>query len=144
MYVSKNFILQEFVPKSTFIRWGEKSLRFLNPQLFVIAQALRDTYGPITLNDWHRGGRFQLRGYRPPDTVTGGKESAHKRGMAIDVDFDDEIPQQVYATILKDKAFWTELGVTTMEDVNDTPTWLHIAIENWGKPGEIVIVNPIP
>lgn len=144
MQVSTNFILQEFVPKATFEKWGAKSLRFINPALFRIAQALRDAYGPLEINDWHRGGHHQQRGYRLPDSPTGGKESAHKRGMAIDVEFDNETPAQVYADILNNKAKWTALGVTTMEDVNDTPTWLHLAIENWGKPGEIVIVNPIP
>lgn len=144
MKVSTHFDLREFVPKATHDRWGDKSLRFIDPRLFAIAQALRDEYGPLEINDWHLGGGHQLRGYRPPDCTTGGKESAHKRGMAIDVQFDEETPAQVYAAILANKSKWTAMGVTTMEDVNDTPTWLHIAVENWGKPGEIVIVNPIP
>jgi hypothetical protein len=74
MKVSQNFILQEFVPKPIFDRFGNQAIRFVDPQLIDIAQFLRNRYGkPMHANNWHRStserfweDSFSLRGYRPP------------------------------------------------------------------------------
>ena len=57
MKVSKNFILQEFVPKGMYEKYGDSCIWFIDNRIIEVAQFFRDRYGkPITINDWHKGG----------------------------------------------------------------------------------------
>ena len=57
MKVSKDFVIEEFVPEEIYQQFGDKSIWFIDPKIIRIAQFFRDRYGlPITINDWHNGG----------------------------------------------------------------------------------------
>lgn len=142
MEFSKHFKIQEFVPSSIYNIWGERSVYFLDPRMITLADFMRDFFGkPITINNWYAGGNFDLRGFRPPDTLTGGKLSQHKFGRAFDSNVEGLTPQEVYETIIKNEYLFRNAGLTTMEDINFTTGWNHLDIR-WTGLNFIQIVKP--
>lgn len=142
MEFSKHFKIQEFVPPSIYNYWGERSKYFLDPKIVVFADFIRDFFNkPVTINNWYSGGNLSLRGFRPPDTTTGGKLSQHKFGRAIDVNVEGITPQEVYDRAIKNEMLFRGAGLTTMEDINDTPTWTHFDVR-WTGLNFIQIVKP--
>lgn len=69
-----NFSLTEFVPETTWKKYGSGALRFFpNPKLFSLNQFYKDFFSDyyneeivVKINDWQWEGRYNLRGYRPP------------------------------------------------------------------------------
>lgn len=62
-----NFIIQELVPESIFKKYGGQSIRFINPISVNFLQFTREWFdSPMTINNWHKGGRFHNRGFREP------------------------------------------------------------------------------
>ena len=137
MQVSKNFHIKEFVPVEIFQRWGSRSIWFVDPKLIELVQVIRDKFGPTTIN----GGSYNMSGFRPMTTSVGGKLSQHRFGRAADLKFEDYSPQEVYRAILEDEAYWMGKGLTTLENISATPTWLHVDIRPTGL-NNILIVNP--
>lgn len=142
MEFSKHFKIQELVPPTIYNIWGERSIYFIDRRLVILADFMRDFFGaPITINNWHTGGTLRFCGYRPPDTKTGGFLSQHKFGRAIDLDVQGMASQKVYETIIKNEKQFMIAGLTTMEDINSTPTWNHLDIR-WTENNFIQIVKP--
>lgn len=74
MQLTKNFQLQEFIPKTMYGLYGDKSIWFINPKLPVIAQLLKDTLCEeyetnvlVNINTWNSQGSRQYSGRRPYD-----------------------------------------------------------------------------
>ncbi len=96
------------------------------------AALLRETLqAPVILNTWHvtasgpgcyvgRGTR--PRGYKPKG---GGELSMHYLAMALDVVSPAFTPSQIFNAILRNEAKFKAIGLTTVEDLNSTPGWLH-------------------
>lgn len=127
MKITTNFIIQEFVPKIIFDTYGEKSVWFINPTMVGIAQKLRtDTGKVVTVNNWHSGGTFTLRGYRPPNTAIGARYSQHKLGNAIDINIAGMEEREVYDFIISRWDDYAAAGLTTIENPSFTPGWLHL------------------
>lgn len=142
MKISENFLIQEFVPKAIYEQFGSKSIWFIDKKLITIAEFLRSFLSsPVTINNWHVGGSYSESGYRVPDTTTGGKLSQHKLKSAIDVKVKGITPQDVYKIILANEKRFMEAGITTMENIEATPTWNHIDVR-WTGLNNILIVNP--
>ena len=142
MKVCKNFILQEFVSKAIFEKWGAKSLWFVDERIIFLAQFLRDHFAcPIIINDWVRGGTFHFRGYRSPEAATGAALSQHKFGRAIDINVSGISPQLVYAEIKKMEGVFKTAGLSAMEHFEDTPTWTHLDIRQTNLKS-ILIIKP--
>ena len=142
MKVSNNFVLQEFVTPEIWASHKERSLIFIDIRVIQIAQFLRDIYGGITINNWHTGGQYSESGLRSFNTSTGAKHSQHKYGRAIDLKFSDTTNKKVYADILANAKKFYDAGIRVVEDIADTPSWLHIDVRNTGKVNEIIIVSP--
>lgn len=142
MDFSKHFKLQEFVPPVIYNYWGERSKYFLDPKIVTLADFTRDFFNkPVTINNWHSGGSLSLRGFRPPDSTTGGKLSQHKFGRAIDISVEGITPQEVYERIIKSEMLFRSAGLTTVEDIADTPSWVHMDVR-WTGLNFIQIVKP--
>lgn len=142
MIFSKHFIIQELVPPSIYNVWGDRSIFFLDPRLVSLADFVADFFkAPVLINNWNTGGPLDLRGFRPPDTLTGGKLSQHKFGRAFDCNVKGLTPKEVYDEILVNEKQFMNSGLTTMEDINFTKTWNHFDIR-WTGNNFIKIVKP--
>lgn len=155
MQLTKNFQLQEFIPKTMYGLYGDKSIWFINPKLPVIAQLLKDTLCEeyetnvlVNINTWNSQGSRQYSGRRPyniDSEIGGARESQHKMGNAIDVQCfinGKQIPSKdIHAIILKNEKQFMEAGLTTLENVAYTKTWNHLDCR-WTNLNKLLIVNP--
>lgn len=131
MTVSKNFILQEFLPDYVYNRFGEKGIWLIDPRIISLAQAIRDFYNrPVIINDWYYGGNqyapgktYNHSGYRAPSTRIGATYSQHKFGRAIDIKIRDLHPNTIRHDLRTNFALFSTYGLTTIE--KDTPSWVH-------------------
>lgn len=145
MKLTKNFKLQEFVPKETYLLYGESSIWWLDRNLANGAQLLRDhlkrelCIGDITdisvsINDWESGGKFNYSAYRPSSCTEGAKDSQHRAGRAIDFRVSIKCGNLAYKevdslrvqSIIKSPDVWKYLKTyfSSMED--GTVGWTHL------------------
>lgn len=142
MEFAKHFKIQELVPPSIYNFWGERSIYFLDNKMVKVLDFLRELTGkPITVNNWHEGGQRDEAGFRLPDTATGGRLSQHKFGRAADPKVEDMTPGEVYELIIKNEKQFMNLGLTTVEDIKYTPTWIHFDTR-WTGLNFIQVVKP--
>ena len=135
----RHFQLHELVPQDVHEARGEAAWELLDPRILITADAIRDTFGPTTINDWRDGGLFKESGLRSFDSTTGAKLSQHRYGRAIDVKCKDATPQEVHAYILANPDKFPH--VTTLEDIAATPSWTHCDCRN-NVGSAIRIVKP--
>lgn len=141
MKVAANFYLQEFVSKSMYSKWGNKCIWFVDPRLFLLAQFYRDRFGGVTINNWLWGGKYNYSGFREPACKVGAKLSQHRFCKADDKKFDEVTVQEVYEDVIKNYDLYKKFGLTTIENIKATPTWLHGDLRNTMQD-ELLIVNP--
>jgi hypothetical protein len=92
---------------------------------------------PITVNDWHRGGRFQYRGFRPRSCDVGADYGPHRRGNAFDCDIKGVTAEEARREILKNQNHLLLFQITRLEDkVN----WVHFDCDN--IDGRIKVIQP--
>ena len=122
-----SFVIQEFVPPETYMKWGDRSIWFVRKNIVLFSQWLKDSShgtGTVTINNWLWNGGFKYSGYRPPDCLIGAKESSHRRCDAIDVRVSTMEPREVEQLIRDNFLFLnSEFGYTGIE--LDTPSWTH-------------------
>lgn len=138
-YRPKHFDLRELVTPELWAARGVAVLELLDPRLLIVADRLHDTFGPVTVNNWHLGGNYRESGLRDPTASTGAKWSQHKFGRAIDGKFTRATPREVFDYLLEHAADWPEL--TVLEDVEHTPTWVHCDVRAASWEG-IRVVKP--
>ncbi|MEN7549300.1 hypothetical protein AAG747_15355 [Rapidithrix thailandica] len=140
MKVSKHFYLQEFLPKREYELFGPRALEIglISRTAIQMAQFVREYFArPVRINDWHVGGRFQYRGFRPWDCNVGANYSLHRLGLADDLDVLGLEAEEVRQEIIQKPAVFKAAGITTLEaNVN----WLHIDSRPVNQ-AEILIVN---
>lgn len=104
-----NFDIRELVPKEIYQVYGSQSIRFLQYSAVKWLQFSRDFFdAPHYLNNWHRGGNYNNRGYRP--------HLAGFYNMIGDVYGDErliELKNKIYELGIAEKAFslgsWTSV-----------------------------------
>jgi hypothetical protein len=164
MKVAANFVVQEFVPRETWERWGTNSIWFIRKELVELMQFtklfLSDYFGEeiyVVMNNWHTGGVRDDSGYRPPSSYGPSgefkknplSESLHRQGCATDSKYFvkrggklEEIPADVIRNIItQHEAEFMAAGLTTIEDAAFSPSWLHMDIR-WTGLNRILIVKP--
>ena len=143
MRVSTNFYLHEFIDKKTHKRFGSASIWFIDPRIIQVAQFIRDRHKkPITINNWSSGGQYNYSGFDPPGGYRKSTSlSQHRFGRAADLKFSGMTVQEAYKDIMENQDIYLKVGLTTVENIKATPTWLHIDIRET-KMDEIKIVNP--
>jgi uncharacterized protein YcbK (DUF882 family) len=140
--ISKHFKVQELVPPVIFHQYEDRSWQFIDPRLVELLDFIRDFYNrPVKINNWHLNGNRFESGFRLPDTKTGGQLSQHKFGRAADIHVEGMAPQQLHADILKNQNIFLNQGLTTVEDIAITTSWVHIDIRYTGFD-HIYIVKP--
>lgn len=82
---------------------------------------------PIFINDWHRGGMLVGRGTRPPSyrPKGGGSLSFHYLKEALDVSSKVFTPRQIFEKINEHEAAFKKIGLTTVENLDFTRSWIH-------------------
>ncbi len=131
MYKCKHFKIYELVDPVTYEKYGEGAWKFFDIDILVLADALRERYGPCTVNDWFWGGKFIYSGYRPSSCRIGAKMSLHRFFRALDMKFKNISAAKVRKGIRDDMGYWEVMGLKRVENkVN----WLHIDTAN---------VNPV-
>lgn len=140
---SKYFQVQELVPSTIYNIWGERSLQFIDERLIILLDFTREFFNkPLIINNWHLKGSYNESCFRMPDTAVGGKLSQHKFGRAADIKIPGLTSRQIYDEILNHEKIFMAAGLTTMENIDATPTWVHIDIRYQGEAEKIIIVNP--
>lgn len=134
-----NFLIQEFVPPDIYAALGERAWELLDPRATLTAQQLHDKFGPLIINNWHKGGAYRESGLRSLASTTGAKYSQHRYGRANDCKFKNATPHEVAEYVLKHASEFPYL--TTIENPDATPTWFHFDVRAHNKEG-IWIVNP--
>jgi len=121
----KYFKSEELVDKKTFETMGENSLSLFNPEALVALDNLREYFNcPITVNNWHKGGMFQWRGYRTPEKAKelGSPNSQHAKGNAFDCTINGYSAREVRAEIIAHQDHELLKLITRMEA---NTSWLH-------------------
>jgi len=143
MKLNDYFDVREFVPPQIWNKYGEKSIWFIDPKIIQIATLYREFFNvPIVINNWYIGGKFMYRGYRPPRVNIGSEFSQHKMGRAFDCHSPLITPQEMYKIILDNPTKFQEVGLTTLENIIFTNTWLHSDCRPTNQD-TILIVNPL-
>jgi hypothetical protein len=125
--VTENFFLDEFIDPSTYAARGARSIELMDMRIILAVQYIRDHLGPVTVNNWVNGGKRRLSGLRPHNTTTGARWSQHKYGRAIDMQVQGKTPAEVHQFIMdNERLFIEKQWITTIEELEDTPTWTHI------------------
>lgn len=140
MKVSKYFEDNELLPPES-LAAGKTVAELIDPKLLVVLDAIRETYGPTIVNGTFRGHKYVNSGYRSPKCKEGAPKSQHRLGKAADCKFANHTVQEVYADILKNEQKWLALGLTTLENINATPSWLHVCVTPTNLK-KIRIINP--
>jgi len=140
------FDIQEFVGPRTYKRYGNRAWRFFDLRLLETMIILREAFGkPITINNWHIGGRFSQRGLRTNVQPLVKKKtkrnklyiSAHILGKAVDFDVKGMTARQSRAFIIENihllpYKIRLEAGVT----------WVHLDTTWEDKNPKIHIFEP--
>ena len=129
MYIPKYFDLHELLPKSALADRGNHGWGLLDDRLLMSADALRDYFGPMYINNWFYGGHNEWRGLRTPDSPYYRPYSQHSFGRAIDCTFKSATAQEVREVILEHPEYFPE--ITAIEEDVD---WLHFDVRNFA-PG---------
>jgi hypothetical protein len=138
--LTDDFIVQEFVPKEVYDVFGLKSAWFIDIRIVYICQFLRDYIcKQLTVNDWYFGGNYNNSGFRKSDTTIGAVMSQHKYGRAVDIKIEGLTPQEIEFTVVNQWIELRRLGLSTMEKIDKTPTWVHLDVRYTGM-GSLFIV----
>ena len=144
-YRPKHFALNELVPPDVIQARGEQAWQLMDERILRGADWLREKFGPCVINGKFNGKGFTESGLRNPLTTTGAKWSQHKFGRAVDLKFLKVNVKEVYDYILANQPEARANGITTVENINATPTWLHIDCrllpESYPANG-VLVVNP--
>lgn len=136
----KYFTINELADPAIIAYAGEQATwGMLDPTLFPALDWLREKFGPILIN----GRGYTESGLRRKDTKTGSPRSAHKSGQAYDLKplAKRATVQAMYQFVLDNEAEAMRHGITEVEDIRDTPTWLHISCRPTGLK-KIKVVRP--
>lgn len=144
MKISTHFDSEEFISKVTH---NEIITRGLNPQwycdkqLVMFCEWLREKCGTgIIINNWKWQGRANMSGLRGPKDI-GSELSQHKFMHAIDIKVKGFTPAQLRQIVLDNFGYINEeFGITTIETIDDTPTWLHLD-KRWTGLDHLLEVN---
>ena len=144
-YRPKYFALNEVVYPGAIQARGEKAWELMDDRILRGADWLREKFGPCVINGKFGGKGFTESGLRDPFTTTGAKFSQHKFGRALDLKFLKVSVKEVYEYIVRNPTEARENGITCVEDISFTPTWLHIdarALPESFPDNGILVVKP--
>lgn len=144
MKVSEHFSLVEFVSQPVWNQFHESALWFIDPRLITSVEWLRKMLKvPLVCNNWHTGGTFQNRGFRPQGSPNFKPFSQHSFGRALDLSSPEMPHKDVYKWVLDNQdLILANTAFTTIEDIEIAGTWLHADIRSRPNAKELLVVKP--
>ena len=145
MKISENFCSEEFISRDLHNSIDQRGLDprwYIDKDLVKFCEWLKTECNgvDVTINNWKWGGLYQFSGLRGPNDI-GALLSQHKFKNAIDVKVKGFTPSQIRQIILDNFIYInTEFGITTIEKIKDTPTWVHID-KRWTGLNYLLEVN---
>jgi len=134
MEISPHFALQDFIPKEIFKRYKEKSIRFINPSIINMAEAIYNRFNAkVIINNWHNYIEneyyYNYSGYRPPFCKIGSFMSPHKQGLALDIKIKGLSPEEIKEDIINNyNSFYKDSHITTLKKEKNKKH-LHISCQ---------------
>ena len=121
-----DFYIEEFVPKEVYQKFGDASIWFVNPNIILFTQWLKEhRSSSIIINDWKWGGKYNYSGFRPKSCNIGAEFSQHRLGNALDVKVPGYKPSIIRDLIRTNFTSLNEkFKLSTIE--KGTLTWTHI------------------
>lgn len=128
MFKSQYFKAYELVSKTVYDKYGEGSIKFINPKIVEFLHRLRVNLGkPIIVNTWKSGGGLSQRCLRENTCAIVKKKtsanslylSAHCFGNAVDLHVNGMNIQDVYNHVKNNYDLYSDL-ITRMEDISAT------------------------
>jgi hypothetical protein len=133
---------------------GVSDMSLLNPELLLIYAKVRSDYCEywhIFVNEWDGIRVNNSCGYRTKDCKIGAVNSPHKKGLALDLHVGSphvlpEVRESRAArlwALLKTKGH--EYGIKRLEDIEFTPTWIHIDLiekAGWKHEEGVYVFKP--
>jgi hypothetical protein len=125
--LTKNFYLDEYIPKDLYLKYYEHKPHYLigllDKKIVLIDQFLRERFGAATINNWISGGDRNWSGLRTPESPYYKFLSQHSYGRASDSIYKYASAKEVREDIKNNyEKLYKPLGLTCIEDdVN----WLH-------------------
>jgi hypothetical protein len=139
MKISKDFQLEEFIPKEIYSKLGKRSIVLLDNRIIHVAQALREVYGEAFINEWMTGGNANWRGWRPWWCPIGAHYSQHKFGRAVDLTFKNKLAKEIREDIRENQAYWYNVGIRRVEE---STRYLHVDLCETGLHRQVVFFEP--
>ncbi|MBI9113252.1 peptidase M15 [Maridesulfovibrio ferrireducens] len=119
---------------------GELMWMAFDQRALITLDWLRETYGPITVNDWLWGGPFKYSGLRPFDCEEGSELSQHKFGRAFDCKFKNVTADEVRADMRRVGCMEPKVNRDSLplryryiRRIEEFPgmSWFHFDTGNW-------------
>ncbi|MDP2682025.1 MAG: hypothetical protein Q8P28_04340 [Deltaproteobacteria bacterium] len=140
-YKPHYFHTWELVPKDTYEKFGGNSFMFFPANALQMIDGLREFLGvPLFINNWHDGGDYEYSGLRPITCKIGAVYSQHRLGQAFDIKPLRMTIGAAYKKIMDNISDEWLKYITVIENIEYTPTWLHVDCRN--IPDRIRIVKP--
>lgn len=134
MFKPKYFKTQEFVSPGVYEARGEKAIQLMDIRILRLADALREEFGPATINNWAWKGEGddsrKWSGLRDPSSPWFSPYSQHTFGRAVDMVFKNHSAEDIRNKIKTHPIFWLNAGGTESITLEDGVSWLHIDVRN--------------
>lgn len=134
---SKYLSIRQLVPPEIYDERGDRAWELIDEEFLVLLDLIWEKCGEYVINDWHEGGNYKESGGRSAGTSTGAKLSMHKFFRAGDLKPKKGTVREFHEKIRT----MPGLGDFTMEDIESTPTWVHVDKRNNQIAG-VRIVKP--
>jgi len=131
MKISTHFSSEEFIPKDMhkdIVARGLDPKWFIRKNVVDFCEWLVEHYDgkDLLINTWKWNGGYNESGLRDVNSTIGAKYSQHKFKDAIDIKIKGVSPAEIVQVLKDNFKFLNEtFGFTTIEKVEDTPTWVH-------------------
>lgn len=148
IYIPIHFKIHELLPPEIYNLYNsERFWRLFSSELLYtidkIKEYLESHYNKkisVIINDYFWKGNYSQSGLRTPTSKYYLPTSDHTVGMAADLKFKGCELNDVYDMILSDQNCESFKYITCVEDIEVTPTWLHISTRQWNKSENGILI----
>jgi len=124
-YKPEFFTIQELVPQHVYDDRRDRAWELLDENMLITLDELRRAFGPITVNNWHKGKEREWSGLRTDQSPYGTIYSQHRFGRAADCIFHD-----TNIDVVRDVILAAESRFPLINSVELETSWLHFDVRN--------------